>query len=108
MIAFSEGEPKGWRCCPNCGCNESTGWFWDEEAEGHSCPKCGAMVRNNGSIIEQRVETTVYYKEGAGWIFETTFRGGMTKRGLFLSKEAAINEAKRDNPDEITVIDRRF
>ena len=103
MIVFSEGS---WWSGPNCGYNEPTGWLWDDEAYGHVCPKCSTMVSaETGAIIKHRLKATVFYKKGRGWMVSIRHPAATTIAGPFISKENAITEAKRDNPDEITVID---
>lgn len=114
MIALTEGQGFG---CPNCGYLGS-GWFWVEADNGDICPKCHKVIsRDDGAIIERqskdvgvfkedRVEATVFYKKGRGWMVSTRYPTTTTTAGPFISKDNAISEAKRDNPDEVTVLDR--
>jgi hypothetical protein len=115
MIAVTEGKSFG---CPNCG-YAGTGWFWLEAANGDICPNCHKVIsRDDGTIMEQpsaefgefkehRVEATIFYKKGRGWMVSIRHPEATTSAGPFMSKESAITEAKKDNPDEITVIDRQ-
>ena len=95
------------RFCPSCGYTDSKVWFWNEEAWGVICPQCGKTVSLDGSILETRTMATVYYHEGQGWMVVCNAPGGRTVAGPYIFKEAAIREAKRDNPDEITIVDEK-